>query len=84
MVSLSSKKRIEDLKQKIALCDSFIKREIDIDFYQNQKALYEKMLESTEKNSKYMFKSITVVIFIFLFLLLFVLVYYILKQLIWG
>ncbi len=73
-------KRVDELKERIALCESFISRGIDVDYYENQKKLYKSRLESLKVKIKIFKKAVSVIVFIVLFITLFSMVYYILKQ----
>ncbi len=73
-------KRVDELKERIALCESFISRGIDVDYYKNQKKLYLSKLESLNLKIKIFKKVITVTVFILLFITLFSMVYYVLRQ----
>jgi hypothetical protein len=74
------KKKVDDLKQKIILCDNFIARGIDSDFYIKEKENYQKIIKTLEGRQKAMKTVFSILTFVFLFLFFFALIYYILKQ----
>jgi hypothetical protein len=77
MVFLKEGQRLDD---KIILCDTFINKGIDVEYYQKEKKNYEKKKLSLKNKNKTFKKVFSIFIFIFLFLVFFGLVYYILKQ----
>ncbi len=82
MHSVFSSKRFRELSHKIQLCDSFIAKEIDVEYYKKEKEKAQKELDEISKEKKVSKKFISIGIFIALFIALFFLVLYILKQLI--
>ena len=82
MPSIFSSKQFKELSHKIQLCDSFIDKEIDVEYYAKERQKAQKELNTISKKKKYSKKIISISIFAVLFIALFFLVLYILKQLI--
>ncbi|MBW2987998.1 hypothetical protein DRJ48_01945 [Candidatus Woesearchaeota archaeon] len=81
MLEVFSKKRELQIKQKIELCESFISKDIDVEFYTAEKERYLEELKRLKHKRKVMITILSVIAFILVFTFLFLLIYYILSQL---
>lgn len=77
-----SKKEMEQLEQRIALCDSFINREIDVGYYKSERERLAKQLLELRRRRSILFKLLSSLGFFLVFVTIFFVVYYILSQLI--
>ncbi len=81
MLEFLSKKKVIELEHKIKLCESFIEKEIDVEFYTQEKQNAEFVAKQLKAKSKVFLTFGAGGALILLFALLFFLVYYTLKQL---
>jgi len=82
MLQVLSKKRVKELKRKIELCDSFIDKEIDADYYTNEKQKCQAEIKRLNGKRKLFLTVGAGLALLALFGLLFMTICYILKQLI--
>jgi len=76
-----NKKQVTQLEKKIHLCDSFINKDIDVEYYENEKEKLRKELTSLKSMQAQMYRWGSIALFVALFILLFVIIYWVLKQL---
>jgi hypothetical protein len=82
MLDFLTKKAVRELEQKMQLCDSFISKEIDAEFYSKEKVRCQEDIKALKKRRKLVLGVGAGISLVVLFGLLFILIYYILRQLI--
>jgi len=75
-----SKKRIRKLKDRIELCDSFIEKGIDVDFYRAEKERLKKLIDKEDRKQIILVRVLSGVALFVVFFGLFILIYFILSQ----